>query len=134
MAMLLVLHWFGLSVAIYLAEEGVPGTSINSYGNALSWGSAALSAASIADMPVSGAAQLSGGIWIVPGSVLFFGTLVATVTTCFVRRPHKKIIDTIEYNLEQLEDLSVDEMDLLRETVDTLIVHVERLKKSRGER
>jgi voltage-gated potassium channel len=136
MAILLVLLWLGFSAAIYLAEEGVPGTSINSYGNALYWGIAALSTAGIADAPVSGSAQLIGGIWIVLGSVLFFGTIVATVTTYFMRpmqRPHKKIIDTIEYNLEQLEDLSVDELDLLKETVDTLIVHVERLKESRSD-
>jgi len=51
-----------------------------------------------------------------------------------MQRPHRKIIDTIEYNLEQLDDLTIDELDLLRETTDTLIVHVERLKKkqSRG--
>ena len=77
-------------------------------------------------------AKLIGGIWIIIGSVLFFGTIVATVTTYFMRpmqRPHKKIIETIEYNLEQLDDLSVDELDLLKETVDTLIVHVEHLKE-----
>jgi voltage-gated potassium channel len=48
-----------------------------------------------------------------------------------MQRPHKKIIDTIEYNLEQLEDLSIDELDLLKETVDTLITHVEHLKGKR---
>ena len=56
---------------------------------------------------------------------------MATVTTYFMRpmqRPHKKIIDTIEYNLEQLNDLTIDELDLLKETVDTLIAHVEHLK------
>ena len=84
---------------------------------------------------MSRAAQLLGGLWIVLGSVLFFGTIVATVTTYFMRpmqRPHKKIIDTIEYNLEQLGDLSVDELDLLKETVDTLISHVERIKKKQA--
>ena len=45
-----------------------------------------------------------------------------------LQRPHKKIIETIEYNLEQLEDLDPDELDLLRETIDTLIEHVERIK------
>jgi voltage-gated potassium channel len=93
---------------------------------------AAFSTAGIADMPTSGLALLFGGLWIVVGSVLFFGAIVATVTTYFMRpmqRPHKKIIDTIEYNLEQLNDLTVDELDLLKETVDTLIVHVEHLKK-----
>jgi voltage-gated potassium channel len=50
-----------------------------------------------------------------------------------MQRPHKKIIDTVEYNLEQLEDLTVDELDLLKETVDTLIGHVERLKIKRSK-
>ena len=45
----------------------------------------------------------------------------------------ERIIDTIEYNLEQLDDLTIDELDLLRETVDTLIVHVERLKERQSK-
>jgi len=48
-----------------------------------------------------------------------------------MQRPHRKIIDTIEYNLEQLEQLNIDKLDLLKETIDTLIVHVERLKGKR---
>lgn len=46
-----------------------------------------------------------------------------------LQRPARQIIDTIEYNLEHLEDLSVDELDLLKETTDALIDHVERLKQ-----
>lgn len=136
MVFLLVVLWLGFAAVIYLMERGVAGSSIESYGNALYWGVAAFSTAGIADAPVSGGAQLIGGIWIVVGSVLFFGTIVATVTTYFMRpmqRPHKKIIDTIEYNLEQLEDLNIDELDLLKETVDTLIEHVERLKGKRSQ-
>lgn len=132
MVLLLIVLWLIFSAGVYLAERGVPGTSINSYGAALYWGVAAFSTAGIADTPVSGTAQLIGGIWIVVGSVLFFGAIVATVTTYFMRpmqRPHKKIIDTVEYNLEQLDDLTVDELDLLKETIDTLIAHVERLKE-----
>lgn len=135
MVVLLILLWLGFSASIYLAESGVEGSSIQSYGNALYWGIAAFSTAGIADAPISSAAQLIGGVWIVLGSVLFFGAIVATVTAYFMRpmlRPHKRIIETIEYNLEQLEDLDIDELDLLRETVDTLIVHVERLKGKRA--
>jgi voltage-gated potassium channel len=123
------------SAGVYLAERNIEGASINSYGDALYWGVAAFSTAGIADTPISGTAQLVGGLWIVLGSVLFFGTIVATVTSYFMRpmqRPHKKIIDTIEYNLEQLNDLTLDELDLLKETVDTLIVHVERLKQKQS--
>ena len=132
MVFLLIILWLIFSAGLYLAEHGIEGAAINSYGKALYWGIAAFSTAGIADTPKSGIAQLLGGIWIVIGSVLFFGTIVATVTTYFMRpmqRPHKKIIDTIEYNLEQLNDLTIDELDLLKETVDTLIIHVEHLKE-----
>ena len=132
MLVLMILLWLVFSAAMYFAERNVDGAYIRSYGEALYWGVAAFSTSGIADTPVSGLAKLVGGLWIVVGSMLFFGTIVATVTTYFMRpmqRPHKKIIDTIEYNLEQLNDLSIDELDLLKETVDTLIIHVERLKQ-----
>lgn len=132
MVVLLVLLWLLFAVGLFLAERGIEGASVTSYGKALYWGVAAFTTAGIADTPISSIAQLIGGLWIVVGSMLFFGTIVATVTTYFMRpmqRPHKRIIDTIEYNLEQLEDLSLEELDLLRKTTDTLIEHVEQLKK-----
>lgn len=132
LVVLLVILWFLFSAGIYLAESSTEDSTIQSLGSALYWGVAAFSTAGIASAPVSGIAQLLGGIWIVLGSVLFFGAIVATVTSYFMRpmqRPHKKIIETIEYNLEQLDDLTIEEMDLLKETIDTLIVHVEKLKK-----
>ena len=135
MVLLLVVLWLLFSAGMYYAELGATGTSIHTYADALYWGVAAFSTAGIADAPVTGMAQLVGGLWIVLGSVVFFGAIVATVTTYFMRpmqRPHKKIIDTIEFNLEQLNELSVDELDLLKETVDTLIAHVEHLKQNQS--
>ena len=131
MVQILIVLWLIFSAGVYFAELSIEGASIKSYGDALYWGVAAFSTAGIADAPLSGAAKLIGGLWIVLGSMLFFGTIVATVTTYFTRpmqRPHRKIIDTIEYNLEQLGDLTLDELDLLKETVDMLIIHVERIK------
>ena len=135
MIVLLIVLWLLFSAGMYLAERNNAGSSIRSYGEALYWGVAAFSTAGIADTPRTGVAQLIGGLWIVVGSALFFGTIVATITTYFMRpmqRPHKKIIDTIEYSLEQLDDLTPDELNLLKETVDTLIVHVEHLKEKRS--
>ena len=135
MVLLSIVLWLVFSAGMYFAEQGVEGTSIHSFGDALYWGLAAFSTAGIANTPISGAAMFIGGLWSVLGSILFFGTIVATVTTYFMRpmqRPHKKIIDTVEYNLEQLDDLTVDELDLLKETVDTLIVHVEHLKEKQS--
>ena len=132
LVLLLIVLWLLFAAGLYLAERSIPGTTIHAYGEALYWGVAAFSTAGIADTPLSGTGRLIGGFWIVIGSVLFFGAIVATVTSYFMRplqRPHKQIIDTIEYNLEQLHDLSLDELDLLKETVDGLIVHVEHLKE-----
>jgi voltage-gated potassium channel len=39
-----------------------------------------------------------------------------------------------QYNPEHLDDLSVDELDLLKETTDSLIDHVERLKRGQEAR
>lgn len=136
MVVLLIFLWLMFAGGLYLAERGNAGAAIGSYGEALYWGVAAFSTAGIADAPTPGTAQLVGGLWIVIGSMLFFGTIVATVTTYFMRpmqRPHKRIIDTIEYNLEQLDDLSVDELDLLKETVDALIANVEHLKEKQSK-
>ena len=134
MAFLLVALWMLFSAGIYFGERGVDGSTITSYGKALYWGVAAFSTAGIADMPVNSMSEIIGAIWIILGSMLFFGAIVATVTAYFMRplqRPSKQIIDTIEYNLEQLDDLSIEELELLKETTDSLIMHVERLKDTR---
>jgi voltage-gated potassium channel len=131
MSVLLLALWMLFSAGIYLGEQNTEGTSITSYGKALYWGIAAFSTAGIADMPVSGISEVLGAIWIIVGSLLFFGAIVATVTAYFMRplqRPSKQIVDTIEYNLEQLDDLSIDELELLRETTDSLIEHMEHIK------
>ncbi len=136
MIILLIILWVGFSAGLYLAERTADGAAITSFAEALYWGIAAFSTAGIADTPQSNIAQLVGGIWIIVGSVLFFGTIVATITAYFMgpmQRPAKRIIETIEYNLEQLDDLTIDELDLLKETVDTLIIHVERLKEKQSK-
>lgn len=132
---LLVVLWLIFSAGLFFSERGIDGTSITTYGHALYWTTAAFSTAGIADTPVSGISKLIGGIWIVLGSALFFGTIVATITTYFMRplhRPAKQIIDIIEYNLEQLDELSVEELDLLKETVDGLIDHMEYLEEAQS--
>jgi len=136
MIFLLIFLWLSFSTILYFVESDAQDGVISTYGEALYWGVAAFSTAGIADTPATGIGQMIGGIWIVLGSMLFFGAIVATVTSYFMRpmqRPAKRIIDTIEYNLEQLDDLTVEELDLLKETVDSLIEHVERLKERQSK-
>jgi voltage-gated potassium channel len=131
---LLAFLWLVFATALFAVERGIADSSIRSLGDALYWGIAALSTAGIADTPVSGTAKLIGGTWIIIGSVLFFGIIVSTVTAYFMRpvqRPPDQIVESIEYSLEELDQLSLEELDLLKETVDTLIEHVEHIKSRR---
>ena len=131
MLILLVCLWVAFSVAMYLAESGAQDASIRGILDALYWGIAAFSTAGIADTPVTVAGKLVGGIWIIVGSVIFFGTVVATVTAYFMRplqRPVRRIVDTIEFNLEQLDELTVEELEVLKRSTDTLIEHMDGLK------
>lgn len=130
----LVALWLLFSVGIYFADRGASGTTINSYGEALYCAVAAFSTSGIADMPVTAAGKALCGIWMALGSLIFFGTIVATITTYFMfprRRPSKEIVATVQYNLEKLEDLSLEELEILKETTVRLIdARIERVKEA----
>lgn len=132
--MLLLALWLLFSSGMYLAERHADGSAIRSLGQALYWGVAACSTAGIADPPVTALGRLLGGLWIVLGSILFFGAIVATITAYFMRplqRPVRQLVDTIEYNLEQLDRLSLEELEVLKDTTDALILHMEHLRAAR---
>jgi voltage-gated potassium channel len=46
----------------------------------------------------------------------------------------RRLINLIEYNLEHIQDLTVEELDLLKETTDALIQHVEKTKEEHAGR
>jgi voltage-gated potassium channel len=134
MLILLIGLWIVFSAGMYVVESPVPDSQIRDVLDALYWGIAAFSTAGIADTPVTHTGKIIGGTWIIVGSVIFFGTVVATVTTYFMRplqRPIRRIVDTIEFNLEQLDELTVEELEVLKRTTDTLIEHMEGLKRQR---
>jgi voltage-gated potassium channel len=131
---LLIAMWLLFSSGMYFAERDADGSAIHSLGEALYWGVAACSTAGIADAPVTDLGRLLGGLWIVLGSILFFGAIVATITAYFMRplqRPVRQLVDTIEYNLEQVDRLSLEELEILKDTTDALILHMEHLRAAR---
>lgn len=133
---MLVALWLLFSTALYFAEQRTSEPVFSTFGEALYWGIAAFSTAGIANAPSGALSLLIGGIWIVTGSAVFFGIIIATITGYFMRplqRPVNKIVETIEYNLDHLQDLSVEELDLLKDTADALILHMEKIKKKRAD-
>jgi len=119
-------------MGLYFADRGASGTPINSYGDAVYTQVAAFSTSGIADMPVTAPGKVLVGTWMALGSLIFFGTVVATVTTYFMLphpRPTRQIISTIQYNLERLEDLSLEELVTIKDITDRLIdAQIEKVK------
>lgn len=124
MIFVIAILWLLFSTGFYFAEHGASGSGIDYYSDALWWCVVAMTTMGTAPIPVTGAGQIVGGIWAILGCIILYGTIIASVTVYFARRrerPVKQIISTIQYNLEQLEDLSLEELELLKETTDGLI-------------
>jgi voltage-gated potassium channel len=133
MITLLTILWLLFSTGFYFAEHGANPEHVGSYGQALWWGLASVETMGTPYKPITTAGQIVGGIWAVLGVILFWGTIIASVTVYFARRREgmvKQIISTIQYNLEQLENLSVEELQILKETTDGLIdAQIRQLKE-----
>jgi len=135
MVSLITILWLLFSTGFYFAEHGASGSGINYYSEALWWGVVAMTTMGTAPMPVTGVGQTVGAVWAILGCIIFYGTIIASVTVYFARRREgavKQIISTVEYNLERLEDLSLEELEVLKETTNVLIdAQIERLKEER---
>jgi voltage-gated potassium channel len=137
--LLLVLSvlWLLFSLGVYLAEHNV-NEQINSYGHALWWSFTAMQTQGAnAPGPITGAGQIIGGIWSIFSTIAFFGIIIGTLYSYFMlprRRPSRELVNAIQYNLEELENLSLEELEALKEITARLVeAHISRLKeKSRS--
>ncbi len=135
MVSILTILWLLFSTVFFYVEHGASDTEITDYSHALWWGVVAMTTMGTAHIPVSGAGQIVGAIWAVLGCVIFYGAIIASVTVYFIHRKKegtvKQIISTVEYNLERLDDLSLEELEVLKETTDGLIDA--KIKRRKGE-
>ena len=129
---LLTVLWLLFSAGFYFAEHNANPEHVYSYGQALWWSLAAVETMGTPFKPLTTAGHIIGGIWAILGVMLFWGTIIASITVYFARRREgtvKQIISTVEYNLERLDDLSLEELEVLKDTADRLIdVRIERCK------
>lgn len=134
MVLILTILWLLFSTVFFYVEHGASATEITDYSHALWWGVVAMTTMGTTHIPVSGAGQIVGGIWAVLGCVIFYGAIIASVTVYFTHRREstvKQIISTVAYNLERLDDLSLEELEVLKETTDGLIDA--KIKRRKGE-
>jgi len=130
--------WLLFSWGIYLAERGV-NEQITSYGYALWWSFTAMQTQGAnAPGPITTPGIVIGSIWSIFSTVAFFGVIIGSLYAYFMlprRHPSREIISAIQYNLGELESLSADELEVLRDTTVRIVdAQISRLKaKSQGQ-
>ena len=120
----LIALWLLSSWGVYLAERGA-NEQINSYGYALWWTFTAMQTQGAnSPGPITAPGMIIGSIWSIFSTIAFFGVVIATLYAYFMlpkRRPSREIIAALQYNLEQLENLSIDELEVLRDTTVRIV-------------
>jgi len=124
MTLALIGLWLLSSWGVYLVERGV-NEQINSYGYALWWTFTAMQTQGAnSPGPITAPGMIIGSIWSIFSTLAFFGVIIATLYAYFMlpkRRPSREIISAIQHNLEELENLSVDELEMLRDTTARIV-------------
>lgn len=129
------------SAGIYFAENGAVGSNVNSYGEALWDGVVLMTTAGTMSEPVTAAGHVLGAIWTILGCMLFYGTIIASASAYFLlpissyfllprRGGQAKLVGTIQYNLGRLEELSLKDLEALKnETLDIIDATIQRRTK-----
>ena len=126
------------SAGIYFAEVGAAGSNVNNYGEALWDGVVLMTTAGTMSEPVTFTGHVLGAIWTILGCMLFYGTIIASASAYFLlpissyfllprRGSQAKLVGTIQYNLGRLEELSLKDLEALRnETIDIIDATIQR--------
>lgn len=120
------------SAGIYFAENGAVGSNVTNYGEALWDGVVLMTTAGTMSEPVTSAGHVLGAIWTILGCTVFYGTIIASASAYFLlpissyfllpRRGHDaKIVGTLQYNLGRIEELSVKDLESLKNATADVI-------------
>lgn len=133
-ALALIVLLFVFAGLLYAVESGGSEVdAIDSFGDALFWCISSTQTMGTSDPLLhTTTGKTIGVIWAVLSTIMFFGAIIAGMTAYFViprKRPSKQILATIQYNLERLDDLNLPELEILKQSVDTVLGnHIENLK------
>jgi voltage-gated potassium channel len=120
----LVALWLVFSAGMYALEHGADGAVMKSYGEALWWGLASVETMGTPYEPVTVGGRVLGGIWAILGVMVFWGTIIASVSILLAsrrKRSKERAIETIQYNFGELSDLSPEELEGLRYMANRVI-------------
>jgi len=124
LSLILIGLWLLFSWGVYLVEREVS-PQLHSYSQALWWTFTAMhTQGANSPGPITILGMLIGSIWSVLSTIAFFGVIIGTFYAYFMlpkRRPSREILNALQYNLEQLDKLSVDELEVLRDTTVQIV-------------
>lgn len=102
-------------IPVYLFERGAEGAQMTNYWVGLWWAVSAFSTAghsSVEVVTIGG--RVVGSIYTVASVGLFFGSVLAAFSSYFIltwRRPKRQLVDTINYYLQRVDELTVEELE-----------------------
>lgn len=120
-----------VATLIYFLERAV-NPNVEGFVDALWWAIFTMQTHGNSWRPETVWGSVVGGVWSIIGTIMFYGAIIASVTVFFMRRRERtdvELITTIKRNLDDLDNLTLEELELLRESTSNLVaLHIEQLK------
>lgn len=112
-------------IPVWLFEMTADDPDMTNYWVGLWWAVSAFSTAGHSGVSVETAGgQIVGSIYTVLSVGLFFGSVLAAFSSYFIltwRKPKRQLVDTINYYLQRIDELSVDEIEDLEDMTKGLL-------------
>ena len=120
-------------IPVFLFERQAEGARMTSYWVGLWWAVSAFTTVGHSNIEaVTVGGRIVGSIYTIASVGLFFGSVIAAFSSYFIltwRRPKRQLVDTINYYLQRIEELTVEELEDLEDLTRGLL----RTEKERAE-
>lgn len=104
-------------VPVFLFERGADGAHVTSYWVALWWAVSAFTTVGHSNIDVvTVGGRVLGSLYTIVSVGLFFGSVIAAFSSYFIltwRRPKRQLVDTVNYYLQRIDELTVEELEEL---------------------
>jgi voltage-gated potassium channel len=125
-------------VPVFLFERGAEGAHVTSYWVALWWAVSAFTTVGHSNIDVvTVGGRVVGSLYTIASVSLFFGSVIAAFSSYFIltwRRPKRQLVDTINYYLQRVDELTVEELEDLDDMTHGLLQTAKERAESENRR
>ena len=123
-------------IPIWLFERRADDAAMTSYWVGLWWAVSAFSTVGHSDIAVvTTGGRIVGSVYTIVSVSLFFGSVIAAFSSYFIltwRRPKRQVVDTINYYLQRIDDLSAEEIVELEDMTRGLLLTARERAEAEG--